>query len=123
MYDILNILNNYVSVIKETQSPEIIVSNIRSFTKLLQSTVLQPIISTLKEQKYNDLMDLRKAFATFQDDKKNAFLLILEFVNKTPFLQKRLPSELWAQNILIISYFFEPFVKLDIRRFNEDCKV
>ncbi len=100
MYDILNILNNYVSAIKENQSPEIIVSNIRSFTKLLQSTVLQPIISTLKEQKYNDLTDFRKAFATFQDDKKNAFLLILEFVNKTPFLQRHLPGELWAQNMV-----------------------
>jgi hypothetical protein len=122
MYDILNILNNYVSAIKETQSPEIIVSNIRSFTKLLQSTALQPIISTLKEQKYNDLTDFQKAFATFQDNKKNAFLLILEFVNKTPFLQKHLPGELWAQNISHHFIFFEPFVKLDIRRFNEDLQ-
>lgn len=47
MYDILNILSNYVSAIKETQSPEIIVSNIRSFTKLLLS-----ITGDIKKNKY-----------------------------------------------------------------------
>jgi hypothetical protein len=89
MYDILNILDNYVCAIKAAQSSEITVSNVRSFTKLLKSTNLQPIIATLKEQKYNDLMGFQKAFTTFQVDKKNAFLSILELVNKTPFLQKQ----------------------------------
>ena len=103
MYDVLNILDNYVCAIKTAQSSEITVSNVRSFTKLLQSTTLQPVIGTLKEQKYNDLMGFQKAFSAFQLDKKNAFLSILELVNKTPFLQKHLPSGLLAQNI---PYYF-----------------
>ena len=33
-----------------------------------------------------------------------------------------MPGELWAQNISHYFIFFEPFVKLDIRRFNEDLQ-
>lgn len=122
MYDILNILTNYVCAIKTAQSSEITVSNIRSFTKLLLSTSLQPIIATLKEQKHNDLKGFQKAFATFQEDKKSAFLSILDFLSKTPFLERHLSGELLAQNIPHYFIFFEPFVKLDIRRFNEDLQ-
>ncbi len=77
MYDVLNILDNYVRAIKAAQTPEIIISNIRSFTKLLQSTALEPIIVTLKEQKYSDLGTFQKTFSAFQVYKKNAFFPFL----------------------------------------------
>lgn len=118
---IINILNKYIDAIKANQSPEIIISNIRSFVQYLKTSSFQPIIANIKEQKYKDLAGFQKAFISFQNDKKNAFLAIQEFANKTSFLQKHLSGELFAQNISQYFIFFEPFVKLNIRGFNESA--
>lgn len=99
------------------KSPQIVVANVRSFIQFLKSSSLQPIVDILKKEKYNDLARFQKAFATFEIDKRNAFCTIAEFVKKTPFLQKHLSSELFVQHIPEHFIFFEPFVKLDIRRF------
>lgn len=75
MNDVVKILNNYVcAATKEAQPMEIVLSNLRSFIKLLKSASLQPIIDALKEKKYHDLVGFQKAFTIFQNDKKNAFL-------------------------------------------------
>lgn len=81
---------------------------------------MQPIITSLKEQKYSDLKEFQTAFAAFQADKKKAFDEIADFVKSTPFLENCLSSDLFAQNDPNQFIFYEPFVQLDIRRFNED---
>lgn len=122
MNDVVSILKNYVQAIETTKSSQIIVANVRSFVQFLKSSSLQPIIATLKEQKENDLKGFKEEFTIFQADKKKAFCSIEEFVKSTPFLQKHLSAELFVQNAPDHFIFFEPFVKLDIRRFNEDLQ-
>ncbi len=97
-------------------------ANVRSFVQFLKSPSLQSIIASLKEQKYNDLKEFQTAFAAFLEDKKKAFNSIEEFVKSTSFLENRLSSDLFAQNAPDHFVFYEPFVKLDIRRFNEDLQ-
>ena len=64
--DVINVLKNYFNTIKSTTtSPEIAVSNIRSFVQFLQSSSMQPILATIKMQKYNDLAGFQRAFAMF----------------------------------------------------------
>jgi hypothetical protein len=71
MNDVINVLNNYVcAATKEAQSVKIVVSNFRSFIKLLKSSSLQPFVAALMEQKCNDLIGFQKAFTTFHNDKK-----------------------------------------------------
>jgi len=122
MNDLINVLSNYIHAIKVGESPQIVLSNIRSFVQYLKTPSFQSIIANIKEQKYKDLSRFQEAFVAFQIDKKNAFLLIQEFVDKTPFLQKHLAGELFSQNIPQWLIFFEPFVNLNIRRFNEDLQ-
>jgi hypothetical protein len=85
MNDVVEVLKNYVNAVTAEKSPQIIVANIRSFAKFLNSPSLQPIITSMKEKKYNDLKEFQTAFTAFQADKKKAFDEIEDFVKSTPF--------------------------------------
>ena len=96
MNDVENILKNYVNAIDTAKTPQIVVAEVRSFVQFLKSHSLQPIIASLKEQKYSDLEKFQDAFAAFLEDKKKSFKSIEDFVKSTPFLEKRLSSDLFV---------------------------
>lgn len=69
MNDVVNILKFYVQVLDTIKLPPILVANIRSFIQLLKSFSFQPIIASLKEQKYNDLKKFNRFFLAIEQIK------------------------------------------------------
>ena len=65
MNDVINILSNYIHAIKVAESPQIVLSNIRSLVQYLKTSSFQSIIANIKEQKYKDLSSFQEAFVTF----------------------------------------------------------
>jgi hypothetical protein len=66
MNEVVKIVTNYVKAIEKSKSPPFVVANIRSFIQYLKSPSLHPMITHLKEQKYDDLRRIKKNVHTLQ---------------------------------------------------------